>query len=99
MATIDLAEFDTTAVRAAVSKIRKCASALSEGTRPRIQTISSGIQANLEGETATALENRVGDLRADVNTLVGSMNGLCNALSKYADNLERMAQELKKQLS
>lgn len=99
MATINLADYDTKAVRAAVRKIKSCANTISEGTKSKIQAISKEIPEQLEGETATAFQQRMGDLSADVNTLVNSMNSLCRALSKYADDLERAARELQKQLS
>lgn len=92
-------DYDTKAIRAAASKLKNCASNLSNGTRPKIQKIQSELSSNLEGNAAKALEARVSEMSADVNVLVNSMNGLSAALNKYAAELERTAQQLRGTMS
>lgn len=98
MATVNLADYDSRAVRAAARKLKSCAQNLSEGTGGKIRTIRSELPSNLEGKAAQALQERLGDLSADVNTIVGSINGLARALSNYADQLDRTAARLRQQM-
>ena len=96
MATINLADYDSRAVREAARKLRACAQNLSEGTQDRIRTIRTEMPSSLEGDAAEALRARVDDLSADVNTIIGSINGLARALNQYAAELERTAEKLRK---
>lgn len=98
MATINLADYDSRAVRAAARKLRTCAQNLSDGTKGKIQTIRGELPSNLEGEAANALQARLNDLSSDVNTIVGSINGLARALNNYADDLDRTAARLRQQM-
>ena len=98
MATVNLADYDSQAVRAAARKLKGCAQNLIDGTKGKLQTIRSELPANLEGEAAVALQNRLNDLSSDVNTIAGSINGLVRALNNYADDLDRTAARLKQQM-
>ena len=98
MATINLADYDSRAVREAARRLNNCAQTLSNGTKGRIQTIRNELPAHLEGEAAKALQARISDLSADVNGLVGSMSAMVRALNKYANELDRTAERLRQQM-
>ena len=98
MPTINLADYDSRAVREAARRLKNCAQRLSDGTKGRLRTIRGEISPNLEGETAVALQERLGELSGDVNTILGSINGLVRALNDYADELERTAARLRQQM-
>ena len=99
MASVNLADYDSRAVREAARRLTGCVRSLSEGTRSRIATVNSELPSNLEGEAAKALEARMGDLRGDVNAIINTINALVRALNKYADELERTAARLRQQMS
>lgn len=96
MATIDLAKYDSRAVRAAASKLRSCARSLSDSTGGRIRNIKTELPSHMEGEAAKALQQRVGELSTDINSVIGGLNGLAKALEKYAGELEATAARLKR---
>ena len=98
MATVNLADYDSSAVRAAAKKLRSCANELSGNTKGKLQTIRTELPSNLEGDTAQALQARLADLTGDVNTILSSISGLVSALEKYADDLDRAMVRLKQQL-
>lgn len=88
-------EYDSAAVRAAARKLQNCANALSNGARPKISRLRGQLPENLQGEAGTALEAKLSEMNADVNTLVNGISGLSKALFKYAADLERTAQKLR----
>ena len=90
------ADYDSRAVREAARKLKAAGEGLSADARPKIEKLLGELDEHLEGEAAEALRGRLNDSRKDVNTVLGTINALVRALNKYADELDRAAQELKK---
>lgn len=95
MADLTAMDYDTQALRAAAKKIRSCARSVDGGTRPGIRRIQGELHENLEGSAAVQLDARLQEMAMDANALVGTLNGIANALMKYAADLDRMAQQLR----
>ena len=95
MAQMTVLDYDTRALRAAAQQVRNCAGRVRSNARPKIREIRNEMMENIDGKTADALARRLAEMEADVGTLAGNLDGIANAMFKYAADLERRARELR----
>ena len=95
MAQMTALDYDTRALRAAAQKLRSCAASVRGSTQTGLNRMRNELRENLQGRTADRLEQRLTDMGTDISTLAGNLDGIANAMFKYAAALERMARELR----
>lgn len=81
-------EYDSEAVRREARKLQRCCERLDEGALPRVRSIRAELDGSFEGRAAEALDERLARALAELQGLRGGCNGLCSALTRYADALE-----------
>ena len=87
-------DYDSAAVRKAARQVRSCADIIEDGAQPRLRTVRGEIDDNIKGKAAEALSDRLDDIDSDVRAIVNGLKSLSNALTSYAEALERTAREL-----
>lgn len=87
-------DYDSAAVRRAARQVRSCADIIEDGAQPKLRTVRGEVDDNIKGHAADVLTERLEDIDTDVRSIVNGLKSLSNALTSYAEALERTAREL-----
>ena len=89
-------EYDSVKIRALARQISRTAGAVAEVRSDTLNGILHEIPENFRGSAATALQESVSDLAADVSSISAHLAGVSKALNDLASRVEyadRQAQE------
>lgn len=79
--------YDTAAIRREAGKLRACADMVSDALSDT-NAIRTGLDGKIEGTAAEALDARLMEMRSQLKTLGGGMEGLSRALMAFAASLD-----------
>lgn len=87
-------EVDTAKVKEAARKIKAVASQVQDLATQDVRSMQTLAESDLEGSTAQALQEVLGDLKSDIQKIAAGLNTIQRALSTYAQKLEEKDAEM-----
>lgn len=94
MSTNSQFEVDTAKVREASRKIKSVASQVQELASQDVQSMLALSTNELNGSTAVAIQEVLGELKGDVQRIASSLNTIQKALTTYAQKIEEKDAEM-----
>ena len=91
-------EVDTSEVRRAAKEIKKIAENVGALSSQNVNRMQNSVSENLEGETADAITEVLGDLSSDIRRISAALNDVQEALIDYAERIEEADREAKRQI-
>lgn len=88
-------EYDSKKIRSLAAQIGKTADAVSDVNSTTLKSVQSEMPENFKGSAATALQDSVSELMADINTVCAMLNDIKGALNSLAARVERADQQAK----
>ncbi len=90
-------EYDSAQIRALAARIQRAADTVNNVKTGPLRSAKSEMQGNFEGRAATALQDSLDELTADVNAVGVKLAGVAKALNALAAKVEeadRQAQQV-----
>ena len=87
--------YDSTKIRQLASQVGRIAESVSHVGSRTLRPVRNEIPNNLVGKAGTALDESVGALMTDVNSISGQLTGIQRALNTLAEQLEEVDREAK----
>lgn len=93
-----MATYDSAEIRRAAGVIRNSRDRLSGTVMPGLRNVESELDGEFYGQAAEALTERLENMDADARRIEGKLDGLYNALMKFAQRMDEIDQELASQM-
>ncbi|MCD7844859.1 MAG: WXG100 family type VII secretion target [Oscillospiraceae bacterium] len=88
-------EYDSKKIRKLAAQIGRTADAVSDVNRTTLKSVQSEMPTNFKGSAATALQDSVSELMADIATVSAMLSDIKAALNSLATRVERADQQAK----